>query len=62
MWMPLLVDEFVVLPNWVIVVVFPVPAAPERISPQRALIACRLSNVNRWPVCTTWWTAAIPPA
>ena len=41
------------LPNWVIAVVLPVPAAPETIRPRRALTACRFSRVSRRPVFTT---------
>ena len=42
-----------VLPNWVIAVVLPVPAAPDRIRPRRALMACRFSRASRRPVFTT---------
>ena len=42
-----------VLPNWVTAVVLPVPAAPERIMPRRALTACLFSRVSRRPVITT---------
>jgi hypothetical protein len=41
------------LPNWVIAVVLPVPAAPDRMSPRRALTACRFSSVSRRPFWAT---------
>jgi hypothetical protein len=40
------------LPNWVMAMVLPVPAAPDKIRPRRALMACRFS-VSRRPVLTT---------
>jgi hypothetical protein len=47
------------LPNWVIAVVLPVPAAPETISPRRALLAWRLSSISRRPVWTTCRNAEV---
>jgi len=56
------VDGLVGLTEQVIAVVLPVPAGPDRISPRRALTACRFSSVNRRPVCTTWRTVDVATA